>query len=71
MLRSSGARRRAWFCMRGRSVGERAIVILGAGGVRDRPRYNEDNTAIPLRYNPFDFSVAKAKMARRAPSHLP
>jgi hypothetical protein len=28
-LRSSGARARDWFCMRGRSVEERAIVTLG------------------------------------------
>ena len=34
-LSSSGARALDWFCMRGRSVEERAIVILAGGGTVD------------------------------------
>src|SRR5262249_8047612 len=46
-LRSSGARARDWFCMRGRLVEERAIVIL-AGAADDRPpAYPKDITTRP------------------------
>jgi hypothetical protein len=41
-LRSSGARALDWFCMRGRSVEERAIVILAGGGGSSAASYPKD-----------------------------
>jgi hypothetical protein len=41
-LRSSGARARDWFCMRGRLVEERAIVILAGAADHRPPSYPKD-----------------------------
>src|SRR5205807_601126 len=49
--RSSGARVRAWFCMRGRSLEERAIVSLRRSRVPRRGYCRQDTMRRAVRHN--------------------
>src|SRR5262249_17511834 len=64
MLRSSGARVLDWFCMRGRSVDERAIGIPAAGTLIGRPHPHHDIMPIVNGYKAAVFPL-HAKTARK------
>src|SRR3954469_11857644 len=56
-LRSSGARARDWFCIRGRSVEERTMVILGPARTIGQPQQGYHDVA----QSPQDVAVIVPK----------
>src|SRR4051794_2934527 len=56
-LRSSGARARDWFCIRGRSVDERTMVILGPARTISQPQQGYHDVA----QSPQDVAVIVRK----------
>src|SRR6185436_14785462 len=52
-LRSSGARARDWFCIRGRSVEERTMIILGPARTIGQPQQGYHDVA----QSPQDVAV--------------
>src|SRR6476646_4480323 len=54
-LRSSGARARDWFCIRGRSVEERTMVILGPARTIGQPQQGYHDVAQSPQTLPSSF----------------